>query len=76
MLDLIPLFGGAPELNIETNIFDFDRDIYGEKIEVAFIQRIRDEVKFSSVEELIQQISRDVDFARKYFHTLGTEPLD
>lgn len=59
-----PTFGNSRKVSIETNIFDFDNDIYGEKIEVAFLKRIREERKFSSVNELISQISKDVQFAR------------
>jgi len=45
--------------SIETNIFDFHRDIYGEKIEVSFVQFLREEKKFDGVEELISQLQKD-----------------
>lgn len=44
---------------IEAHILDFDRDIYGETIEVSFLERIRDEKKFDSPEELKKQIQID-----------------
>jgi riboflavin kinase/FMN adenylyltransferase len=47
------------ELTIEVNIFDFSQDIYGEDLTLLFIDRIRDEMKFSSLEALKQQISLD-----------------
>jgi riboflavin kinase/FMN adenylyltransferase len=47
------------------HIFDFDDDIYGEKIRVNFIKRIRDEVKFSNISELIAQIKEDIAAARE-----------
>jgi len=49
---------------VEVHILDFDRDIYGEKVRVNFIDRIRDEIKFSGIEALSQQIRRDVEIAR------------
>lgn len=43
----------------EVHIFDFDLDIYGEELEVHLVERVRDEMKFSSVENLIAQINTD-----------------
>jgi len=45
--------------SIEVNIFNFDRDIYGNEIEVAFRFRMRDEKKFKNTEELIKQMEMD-----------------
>lgn len=45
--------------SIEGNLFDFSEDIYGETIEYEFIARIRNEVKFASVEELKNQLQED-----------------
>jgi riboflavin kinase/FMN adenylyltransferase len=53
------------EFTVEVHIFDFDSDIYGEKIRVNFIKRIRDEIKFSSIAELIDQIKKDITAARE-----------
>jgi len=47
------------ERTIEVHIFDFNIDIYGENIEVFFIERIRDEKRFSSVTELKEQLHND-----------------
>lgn len=55
-------------VNIETHIFDFQEMIYGEKIEVRFVDRIRDEMKFSGVSPLVEQIHRDVVRAREMLH--------
>jgi riboflavin kinase / FMN adenylyltransferase len=51
--------------SVEVHIFDFHQDIYGEPIEVLFIERIRDEVRFESPEKLIAQIERDITRARE-----------
>lgn len=47
------------DLSVESNIFDFHQDIYGDIIEIKFIHYIRDEIKFTSVEELIAKIDQD-----------------
>jgi riboflavin kinase / FMN adenylyltransferase len=47
------------ELTIETNIFDFDKNIYDQSVKLIFIDRIRDEVKFESLEMLKQQMVKD-----------------
>jgi len=55
------------EFTVEVHILDFDDNIYGEKIRVNFIKRIRDEIKFSSISELIEQIKKDIAAAREIF---------
>jgi len=47
------------EQTIEVNILDFDKDIYGKKIKIYFLKRIRDEQKFNSIEELKTQMQKD-----------------
>ncbi|WGX76978.1 bifunctional riboflavin kinase/FAD synthetase [Paraclostridium bifermentans] len=54
-------------LSIETNIIDFDEEIYGEIIKVEFLDRIRDEKKFNSLDELKSQLRKDVDFVYKKY---------
>jgi riboflavin kinase/FMN adenylyltransferase len=55
------------EFTVEVHILDFNDNIYGEKIRVNFIQRIRDEIKFSNISELIEQIKKDIAAAREIF---------
>ena len=55
------------DLLIESHLFDFDEFIYGANIKIEFIERIRSEKKFDSVEELIENIKKDVEFAKKLF---------
>lgn len=52
-------------LSIETHILDFDEDIYGDAIEVAFVQRLRSEKRFNGIGELVSQITQDVALARE-----------
>ena len=49
---------------VETFILDFDEDIYGAEVSIDFIERIRPEARFDSVEALIEQMDRDVEQAR------------
>ena len=49
---------------LEVNIFDFDENIYGENIKIEFEEMIREEKKFASLEELKNQISKDVEYWR------------
>lgn len=54
-----PTFGGD-RLTVEAHILDFDDDIYGEVVDCAFVERLRDEVAYEGPEQLIEQIGRDV----------------
>ena len=55
--------------SVEAYILDFDEDIYGEQLKIEFIARLRDELKFDSVETLVDQIWRDVEESRKLLNT-------
>lgn len=61
---------GEYEKNVETHIFNFDKELYGKHINVEFLQKTRDEVKFDNVEELSEQILRDCRDAREYHENL------
>lgn len=60
-----PTINTQEEVAIETHILDFDAQIYGEVIHQEFVFRIRDELKFDSLEELIEQMKEDEKLARK-----------
>jgi riboflavin kinase/FMN adenylyltransferase len=66
-----PTFGGEPELTVETHVMDFDRELYGEKIRVRFLHRLRGEQKFESIDALRSQIDRDYNRAVRYFQMGG-----
>jgi riboflavin kinase/FMN adenylyltransferase len=61
------------EARLEVHIFDFDQDIYGQRLTVRFRSFIRDEKKFDSFDALRQQIARDADGARAIFGILNKE---
>ncbi|MBS1492973.1 MAG: bifunctional riboflavin kinase/FAD synthetase [Bacteroidetes bacterium] len=54
-----PTVNDTDEIFIEVNIFNFDKDIYGEKIKIRFVEYIREEVKFNSLEELTKKLDED-----------------
>ncbi|MEE3430540.1 MAG: riboflavin biosynthesis protein RibF [Candidatus Cryptobacteroides sp.] len=58
-IGLRPTVSHDTRLTIETNIFDFDEDIYGLPIKVTFLHKIRDEHRFGSISELEAQLERD-----------------
>ena len=57
---LRPTLGDIEKPILEVHLLDFDKEIYGEKIKVTFLKKIRDEKKFNSLEELKEQIRVDI----------------
>ena len=70
---LRPTFGDATEPSVETFVMNWDGDLYGDVVRVRFLHRLRDERKFSSIDELKTQIARDVARANSYFERTGTK---
>jgi riboflavin kinase/FMN adenylyltransferase len=64
-----PTFAGQ-SFTIETYILDFSQDLYGRNIALYFLERVRDEVKFSNVDDLKERIWKDVETAREYFNKI------
>jgi riboflavin kinase/FMN adenylyltransferase len=58
---------GGPQLRVEAHLLDFTGDLYGQELEIEIGEKLRDERKFSSLEELKAQIARDVAGARTKF---------
>jgi|TARA_B110000967_G_scaffold39642_1_gene39371 riboflavin kinase/FMN adenylyltransferase len=52
---------------LEVHLFDFNKDIYGENVQVYFLHKVRDEKKFDGLPALVAQIERDCQSARNYF---------
>jgi riboflavin kinase/FMN adenylyltransferase len=61
-----PTFENHP-FSIETYIYDFDREIYGETVQLTFHKKIRKERKFATVEELVEQIRNDIETIRERY---------
>ena len=61
-----PTVNTANQLNAETHLIDFDGDLYGRNIKVNFYLKLRDEIKFNSLDELKEQINKDIESARGY----------
>ena len=59
-----PTFQTGRGLLIEAYLLDFDGDLYGQMLRIAFLERLRGEKRFESVEALVEQMNRDVDDAR------------
>ena len=57
----------APQPRLEAHLLDFSGDLYGQHMQVEFIQRIRPEVKFNGVQELVTQINKDILVTRGIF---------
>lgn len=66
-LGVRPTFGGK-QLLLETYLFDFNRDIYGQYIEVVFLHKLRDEEWFTDVNALLAQMKIDAEQAKAYTH--------
>jgi riboflavin kinase/FMN adenylyltransferase len=56
---------------VETHVFNFDRDVYGVSLRIGFVQRLRDERRFESLDALKEQIAADVRRARVLFDRLS-----
>ncbi len=56
-----------PQLRVEAHLLDFNADLYGKTLELIFVEKLRDEKKFSSLEELREQIARDISTAQSEF---------
>ncbi len=64
-----PTFGDN-RLIVETHIIDFKDDVYGKPIRIEFVDRLRDERRFESIDALVEQISRDVKRTKEIFSEL------
>lgn len=68
-IGLNPTVSDSERLKVEVHVLNFNRDVYGELVEVRFKKFIRDEKKFSSLDDLKAQIAKDVEEVEKYFAT-------
>ncbi len=70
-----PTFDNDNQLTVESNILDFDGQLYGTQVRVEFLKFLRDEVRFESPEALGQQIQRDIQATREYFRQAENSAL-
>jgi riboflavin kinase/FMN adenylyltransferase len=63
----------APQVRVEAHLLDFEEDLYGEELEILFLEKLRDEKAFPSLAELKAQIGRDVERARLCFQRRGSD---
>lgn len=66
-LGVRPTIAGVPKLLLEVHVLDFDGDLYDQHVHVEFLHKIRDEMKFESLDALKAQIAKDVVVAKEYF---------
>jgi riboflavin kinase/FMN adenylyltransferase len=70
-LGVRPTIARVPKLMLEVHVFDFNGDLYGKHVHVEFFHKVRDEMKFDSLDALKVQISQDVVVAKDYFKNQG-----
>ena len=70
-IGLRPTFEDTARTLIEVHILEFNRDIYGQKVRLGFVQRLRDERRFPDVDALKSQIDADIRRARRLFDRLS-----
>ena len=66
-LGVRPTVSGTPKLLLEVHLLNFNEDIYGQHVQVTFLEKIRDEMKFENINALIEQIKKDVVHVTRYF---------
>ena len=66
-LGVRPTIAGVPKLLLEVHVLDFNADLYDKHVHVEFLHKIRDEMKFESLDALKTQIAADIFVARDFF---------
>ena len=69
-----PTFETGRGLLVEAHLIDFEGDLYGETLRIAFIERLRGEKRFESVDDLVAQMNRDVDKAKRIAESASSGP--
>jgi len=67
-----PVVASDGPATLEAFLFDFSGDLYGRRLSIEFLKKLRDEAKYASLDELVSQIRRDCAAARAYFRETGT----
>jgi riboflavin kinase/FMN adenylyltransferase len=70
-LGMNPAVAASGPATLEAFLFDFSGDLYGRRLTIEFVKKLRDEAHFASLDELAAQIRRDCDAAREIFRAPG-----
>ncbi len=62
---MVPTFEGSGERSVEVHLLDYTGDLYGARVRVEFEAKLRDERRFSGAEELVAQVEKDFEAARR-----------
>jgi len=65
-----PTFGSGGSITIEAHLLDYEGDLYGLRMDLEFLRKLREEIKFSGAVELAARIQQDIALARVYFNEL------
>jgi riboflavin kinase/FMN adenylyltransferase len=65
-----PTFGAGGATTIEAHLLDYKGDLYGHRMDLEFLLKLREEIEFPGADELASQIRRDIALARAYFSNL------
>jgi riboflavin kinase/FMN adenylyltransferase len=69
-----PTFEVEPRPTVEAYIIDFDQEVYGEELRLDVLHRLRREIKFEHVDELVTQMHRDIQDTREWFRANAPSP--
>ncbi|MAZ48789.1 MAG: hypothetical protein CME65_09505 [Halobacteriovoraceae bacterium] len=70
-----PTIADKMSMTVETHVLEFSSDVYGERVELEFLDKVREEKKFSSFEELKLQIKKDIEQSKELFKQLSRPHL-
>ena len=73
-LGINPAVADRGPATLEAFLFDFSGDLYGRRLTIEFVKKLRDEAHFASLDELAAQIQRDCDAARDHFRACAIRP--
>jgi riboflavin kinase/FMN adenylyltransferase len=68
-----PTVNEGADVTVETYLLDYDGDLYGQTVRLEFFRRLRDEVRFDSLDDLRAQIAQDAEATRTFFRAAGLE---
>ena len=69
-----PTIGNGETVSVEVNLMDYEGDLYGQRLTVEFVSRLRDERRFASRNELMAQLAQDAETAKRIllYHSAST----